>query len=125
MHTNGKNGVSVPETAEIDDLLGELMPAAPAPTVTGRRILGAWPLGKFLQGVNWLNAANFASPFRTPVAAAPFGQRVLGAIPLGAFLAGVNWQNQPRANGLAALTGDASTTARMVVDSFMDEIKWD
>lgn len=139
MHAN--ESTELPEAGAIQMLIDELLPSeTPAPPkprngVNGshggpakRTVLGAHTLKAFLQGVNWVNAASYQSPFEraaAPVGAAAAPRRVIGALPLREFLRGVNWSNAAAPAALDVYTPEVPDHARLVIDTFMNEIEWD
>ncbi|MBL8794013.1 MAG: hypothetical protein JNM56_08910 [Planctomycetia bacterium] len=138
---------TLPELESIQTMLSDLMPVPPpspprarppaefvAPGRNGARasggpaVLGACTVRQFLHGVNWDNRPGFASPLRRPTPAlgnAGGERRVLGALPLREFLAKVNWRNAADAPALELHAPAQPDHARLVIDTFMNEIDWD
>jgi len=136
---------SLPELGSIKTMLDDLLPAAGGarerprganvsvgPNVARAHgapaVLGAFSLSQFLRGVNWGNRPGFQSPFHRPAPAEAnvVGERrVLGALPLREFLAAVNWRNVASPPALELHAPAQPDHARLVIETFMNEIDWD
>jgi hypothetical protein len=141
MQSSNRSPQSIPELGEIQNLIEEIMPAPEQPAqrrngTNGKHeptgisdtgtVMGAFPLAGFLEGVNWANRAGYRSPFRRSAGSQPTGpKRVLGAVPLAEFLVAVNWKNHAAAPGLELHTNESPDAARLVLDTFMNEIQWE